>query len=82
MSSTKEHDTPIDVRSLERDLKRGKMTRKEYDKALAEFDEAIRLDPKCTGAYGGRAISWRKKGEPEKAEKDFAEFKRLSELKK
>ena len=34
MSSSKEHDTPIDVRSLERDLKRGKMTRKEYDKAL------------------------------------------------
>jgi hypothetical protein len=34
MSSSKEHDTPIDVRALERDLKRGKMTRKEYDKAL------------------------------------------------
>ena len=30
----KDHDAPIDVRSLERDLKRGKMTRKEYDKAL------------------------------------------------
>jgi hypothetical protein len=34
MSSSKEHDTPIDVRSLERDLKRGKMTRKEHEKAL------------------------------------------------
>jgi hypothetical protein len=34
MSSSKEHDTPIDVRALERDLKRGKMTRKEHEKAL------------------------------------------------
>ena len=31
---SKDHDAPIDVRSLERDLKRGKMTRKEHEKVL------------------------------------------------
>jgi hypothetical protein len=35
----KEHDTPIDVRALERDLKRGKMTRKEYERALKSLPD-------------------------------------------
>ncbi len=35
----KDHDTPIDVRALERDLKRGKMTRKEYERALKSLPD-------------------------------------------
>jgi hypothetical protein len=35
----KDHDAPIDVRSLERDLKRGKMTRKEYERALKSLPD-------------------------------------------
>jgi hypothetical protein len=36
---TKDHDAPIDVRSLERDLKRGKMTRKEHERALKSLPD-------------------------------------------
>ena len=32
-------------------------SKKEYDKAIADFDQAIRLDPKYTLAYIGRGIS-------------------------
>ena len=35
----KDHDAPIDVRALERDLKRGKMTRKEYERALKSLPD-------------------------------------------
>ena len=32
----------------------------EYDKAIADYNEAIRLDPNDAAAYGGRGIAWRK----------------------
>jgi tetratricopeptide (TPR) repeat protein len=44
----------------------------EYDKALAELDEAIRLDPHLTAAYHARAAVHAYKGEYEKAMADYA----------
>jgi Flp pilus assembly protein TadD len=48
-----------------------------WDKAIADFTEAIRLDPQCARAYGGRGFAYEQKGETSKAEADFAEAKRL-----
>jgi tetratricopeptide (TPR) repeat protein len=32
--------------------------KKQYDKAIADYNEAIRLDPKCVTAYNNRAWLW------------------------
>jgi len=32
--------------------------KKKYDKAIPDYNEAVRLDPKNTNAYGGRAWLW------------------------
>ena len=32
--------------------------KKDYDHALADFDEAIRVDPRCVPAYNDRAGLW------------------------
>ena len=37
-------------------------TRGEYDKAVADFDEAIRLDPRLKTAYVNRGLTWTLKG--------------------
>jgi tetratricopeptide (TPR) repeat protein len=50
----------------------------EFDKALSDFTDAIRLDPKFTPAFEGRGIAWGKKGELDKAIKDFDEAIRLN----
>jgi tetratricopeptide (TPR) repeat protein len=34
-----------------------------YDKAIAFYDEAIRLDPKCAIAYINRGAAWADKKE-------------------
>jgi tetratricopeptide (TPR) repeat protein len=49
----------------------------EYDGAIDDFDEAIRLDPKNALAYRGRGIAWGQKGEHERALTDFGEAIRL-----
>jgi len=43
----------------------------EYDKAIADFDQAIGLDPKLALAYNGRGYAWNAKGENDKAIADF-----------
>ncbi|HEV7224413.1 MAG TPA: tetratricopeptide repeat protein [Pirellulales bacterium] len=50
----------------------------EWDKALADFDEAIRLDPKNSAAYGSRGWSWENQGEWDKSLADFDEAIRLN----
>jgi tetratricopeptide (TPR) repeat protein len=45
--------------------------RGELDKAIKDFDEAIRLDPKFEDAILGRGNGWLGKGEYAKALKDF-----------
>jgi len=43
----------------------------EADKAIKDFDEAIKLDPQNALAYEIRGQTWNAKGESEKAAKDF-----------
>jgi tetratricopeptide (TPR) repeat protein len=49
----------------------------EYDKAIADFNVAIRLDHKFTLAYNNRGIVWHDKGEYDKALNDYNEAIRL-----
>jgi len=43
-------------------------------RAIEEFDEAIRLDPKYAVAYGNRAIAYKLQGNKAKAISDFEKF--------
>ena len=49
----------------------------EYDKALADYNQALRLKPDYAEAYNGRGAAWRSKGEHGKAFADFNEAIRL-----
>ncbi len=49
----------------------------DYDRAIAELAEAIRIDPRYVRAYISRGIAWRKKGDLERALVDFNEAIRL-----
>jgi tetratricopeptide (TPR) repeat protein len=50
---------------------------RDLDRAIAEFDEAIRLDPKCAAAFSNRATAYSLKGEHRRAIQDFDEAIRL-----
>lgn len=56
-ADTDETLTPIEL------VKRGadRLATKEYDDALADFNEAIRLDPRYAPAYASRAQAWARK---------------------
>lgn len=45
-----------------------------YDTAIVEITEGIRLDPKCWSAYHARGLAWLHKKVYEKAVDDFTEF--------
>ena len=47
------------------------------DRAIADFDEAIRLDPKYAKAYNNRGIAWYAKGYNDRAIADYNEAIRL-----
>ena len=51
--------------------------KEEYDKAIADFDEAIRLDPKDAEAYNDRGEAWYAKDDLDKAIADYDEAIRL-----
>lgn len=51
--------------------------KKEYDKAIADYSEAIRLYPEYAGAYNNRGIVLQKKQEYDKAIADYNEAIRL-----
>jgi Flp pilus assembly protein TadD len=44
---------------------------------MADFNEALRLDPKHALAYNNRGTAWYAKGEVDKANADFNEAFRL-----
>jgi len=50
----------------------------EYDRAIADLDEAIRLDPKFALAYNNRGVAYKNKGELDRAITDFDEAIRLN----
>ena len=49
----------------------------EYDKAIADYSEAIRLDPRNATTYCNRGDLWREGGEHDKALADYGEAIRL-----
>ncbi len=49
----------------------------EYDKAIAEYTEAIRLDPTDVKTYYNRGLTYRNKGDHDQAIADFTETIRL-----
>ena len=50
----------------------------EYDKAIKDYNEAIRLNPRDAVAFANRGISWVSKGEYDKGIKDYNEAIRLN----
>ena len=51
--------------------------KEQYDQAIVDFDQAIRLGPKCAGAHVARGDAWRSKGHLDKAFADYREVTRL-----
>ncbi|MFL6950578.1 MAG: tetratricopeptide repeat protein, partial [Xanthobacteraceae bacterium] len=49
----------------------------DYDRAIADFSEAIRLDPKDAAVYNNRGNAWRAKGDNDRAIADYNEAIRL-----
>jgi len=52
--------------------------KKDYDKGIADFTEAIRLDPKDSKAFNDRGSTWSVQKEFDKAIKDYEEAFRLA----
>jgi tetratricopeptide (TPR) repeat protein len=53
----------------------------DYDRAIADFSEAIRLQPDDAFVFYHRSEAYEKKGDHERAKADFTAFGRLSEAK-
>jgi tetratricopeptide (TPR) repeat protein len=49
----------------------------EFDKAIAEYNESIRLNPKRATTFSSRGAAWDKKGEHDNAVADCSEAIRL-----
>jgi tetratricopeptide (TPR) repeat protein len=50
---------------------------KDYDRAFADFDHAIRLDPRHVAAYAYRADIWDRRGDVDRAMADYTQAIRL-----
>jgi Flp pilus assembly protein TadD len=53
------------------------LRREGYDKAIADYTEAVRFDPKLGSAYYNRGFAYQRKSDKAKAEADFAQAKKL-----
>lgn len=49
----------------------------QYDRAVADFDQAIRLNPQDAAAYHSRAMSYERLGQKDRAEADFEQAAKL-----
>ena len=47
------------------------LRKRDYDRAIADFDQAIKLDPNCAVAYHDRGLAYRDKGDNDRAIADF-----------
>jgi tetratricopeptide (TPR) repeat protein len=52
--------------------------KKDYDRAIADYTAAIKIDPQYREAYNNRAIAYRRKNDNERAIADYTEAIRLS----
>jgi lipoprotein NlpI len=52
--------------------------KREYDRAIEDYTQALRLDPKDSGIYSLRAHTWHKKREYVRAIEDYTQVLRLS----
>ena len=51
--------------------------KRNYDKAIADYSEAVRIDPNNAKAYYDRGLAYRSNGKRDKAIADFSEAIRL-----
>jgi tetratricopeptide (TPR) repeat protein len=51
--------------------------KKDYDRAIADFSEAIRIDPKFAVAFYNRSAAYRDKGDGERSIDDYIQAIRL-----
>ena len=58
-------------------MARAYWSKRNYDKAIADCTEAIRLDPALLEAYFLRGLSYGKNGDKAKAKDDFAQAEKL-----
>ena len=49
----------------------------DWDRAIADMNEAVRLEPNCLSTYMARASLYQQKGDTAKAKQDFARAKEL-----
>src|SRR5215469_7095242 len=50
---------------------------KDYDRAIADYDQAIKLKPDYAHAFGNRGLAYAHKGDPDSAVRDYDEAIRL-----
>ncbi|HEY2137006.1 MAG TPA: tetratricopeptide repeat protein [Xanthobacteraceae bacterium] len=62
------HDRAIELRQ-----------KQEYERAIADYSQAIHIDAEFTGAYAGRGLAYEGAGEPDKARTDYRKALALAE---
>jgi tetratricopeptide (TPR) repeat protein len=73
------HGLSLDPKQAEAWLYRGVVwfDKKDYLRAIADFDEALKLNPRLADAYCSRGATWLLQGKPAEAEDDFARCRSL-----
>ena len=49
----------------------------QYERAIQDFNEALRLDPQAPSVYRDRGLAYQSMGKSEEAERDLAKAKEL-----
>lgn len=51
--------------------------KQDLTRAIADYDQALKLNPRLAGAYCGRGVTWLAQSKPAEAEADFARCRSL-----